>query len=46
MELIINSLIIHLLVFGLGILFSFLIFTMIFFPLYIRLKGYEKRGVK
>jgi hypothetical protein len=41
-----NSIIFHLLVFGFGILFSFVIFSMIFFPIYLRLKGYEKKGVK
>ena len=46
MELIFNSLIIHLVVFFFGILFSFMIFSMIFFPLYLRLKGYEKKPIK
>jgi hypothetical protein len=46
MELFFNSVVIHLVVFFFGILFSFMIFSMIFFPLYLRLKGYEKKGAK
>jgi hypothetical protein len=46
MDLINNSLTIHLLVFFFGILFSFMIFSLIFFPIYLRLKGYKKIGVK
>jgi hypothetical protein len=41
-----NSIIFHLVVFGFGILFSFMIFSLIFFPIYLRLKGYKKIGVK
>jgi len=46
MELIFNSVVIHLLVFFFGILFSFGIFSLIFFPIYLRLKGYQKKAVK
>jgi len=46
MELIFNSVIVHLLVFFFGILFSFAIFSMIFFPMYMKILGFKKRGVK
>jgi len=46
MELIFNSVIVHLLVFFFGILFSFGIFSLIFFPIYMRILGIKKRGVK
>ena len=46
MDLINNSLTIHLLVFFFGILFSFVIFSLIFFPIYLKLKGYEKKPIK
>jgi len=46
MELIFNSVVIHLLVFFFGILFSFVIFSMIFFPIYMKFLGIKKRGAK
>ncbi len=46
MELIFNSVVIHLLVFFFGILFSFFIFSLVFFPMYMKTLGFKKRGVK
>jgi len=46
MELILNSVVLHLLVFFFGILFSFAIFSMIFFPIYMKTLGIKKREVK
>lgn len=46
MELILNSVVIHLLVFFFGILFSFFIFSLVFFPMYMKFLGIKKRGVK
>jgi len=37
MDLILNSLMLHFLVFGFGIFISFVIFTMIIFPIYLKL---------
>jgi len=46
MELILNSVIVHLLVFFFGILFSFVIFSLVFFPMYMKFLGIKKREVK
>lgn len=46
MELILNSVVIHLLVFFFGILFSFFIFSLVFFPMYMKFLGIKKRGAK
>lgn len=46
MELIFNTVVLHLLVFFFGILFSFMIFSMIFFPIYMRTLGIKKKGVE
>jgi len=46
MELIFNSVVLHLLVFFFGILFSFFIFSLVFFPMYMKILGIKKRGAK